>query len=228
VSKTFHPRRLSVCLLSSHPIVLEEFQRFLPKPRFLVRPLLVEQGLPNDLGDLPVPPASVYAIDSNGPLTASLVAGLLIRFPRARVLVLAKQFTEVNSHAYLQLGAKGLLRYSQVSKQLPQAIQTVAQCGFWVERSLLSRFVESILPTNRARQLSSGVARLSPRQKEVLDGLLQNLSNKEIANKMHRSERTAKFHVSNLLVKFGVHRRADLVALYYQARVTAHPSPELR
>jgi len=37
--------------------------------------------------------------------------------------------------------------------------------------------------------------------------------NKEIAKKLRISERTAKFHVSNLLAKFGVQRRADLILL---------------
>ena len=41
--------------------------------------------------------------------------------------------------------------------------------------------------------------------------MLDNLSNKEIARRLHMSERTAKFHVSNLLVKHGVRRRADLL-----------------
>ncbi len=48
-----------------------------------------------------------------------------------------------------------------------------------------------------------------------MDSLLENLSNKEIAAKLNMSERTAKFHVSNLLAKYGVRRRADLILLTY-------------
>jgi NarL family two-component system response regulator LiaR len=61
-------------------------------------------------------------------------------------------------------------------------------------------------------------ADLSVREREVLDALLENLANKEIGNKFNISERTAKFHVSNLLSKFGVRRRADLILLCYQSR----------
>lgn len=46
--------------------------------------------------------------------------------------------------------------------------------------------------------------------------MLENLSNKEIACKLNISERTVKFRVSNLLAKFGVRRRADLILLCYQ------------
>jgi DNA-binding CsgD family transcriptional regulator len=45
----------------------------------------------------------------------------------------------------------------------------------------------------------------------VLEALLENLSNKEIADRLHISERTAKFHVSNLLAKFRLRRRQDLI-----------------
>ncbi|HXU20708.1 MAG TPA: helix-turn-helix transcriptional regulator, partial [Verrucomicrobiae bacterium] len=54
-------------------------------------------------------------------------------------------------------------------------------------------------------------------------GLLENLANKEVADRLHISERTVKFHVSNLLAKFGVRRRADLILLCYQRRAVAAP-----
>ncbi|HXV60786.1 MAG TPA: LuxR C-terminal-related transcriptional regulator [Vicinamibacteria bacterium] len=38
------------------------------------------------------------------------------------------------------------------------------------------------------------------------------LSNKEIASKLAISDRTVKFHVSNLLTKFGVERRQHLIS----------------
>jgi DNA-binding CsgD family transcriptional regulator len=52
--------------------------------------------------------------------------------------------------------------------------------------------------------------RLSPRQREVLDHVLQDLSNKEIGVRLHVSERTIKFHVSRLLAKFEARDRASL------------------
>ncbi|HKW62408.1 MAG TPA: LuxR family transcriptional regulator [Candidatus Acidoferrum sp.] len=54
-------------------------------------------------------------------------------------------------------------------------------------------------------------ASLSVRQDQVLAGITQNLSNKEIATKLNISERTVKFHVSALLQKFDVRGRVDLM-----------------
>jgi DNA-binding CsgD family transcriptional regulator len=52
---------------------------------------------------------------------------------------------------------------------------------------------------------------LSPRQREVLSNIAQNMSNKEIATKLNVSVRTIKFHVSSLLEKFDVRGRVDLM-----------------
>ena len=54
---------------------------------------------------------------------------------------------------------------------------------------------------------------LSRRQTEVLEGLKEGLANKEIANKLNISERTVKFHVSNLFTKFKVDSRIQLMGL---------------
>lgn len=52
---------------------------------------------------------------------------------------------------------------------------------------------------------------LSPRELTVLDLVRQGLTNKEIGNRLYISERTAKFHMSNLLHKFQVETRRHLI-----------------
>jgi DNA-binding CsgD family transcriptional regulator len=69
----------------------------------------------------------------------------------------------------------------------------------------------------RARKLihtclaSATPVHLSNRQQEVLRGVLQNLTNKEIAAKLNLTERTVKFHISSLLQKFDVGGRVSLM-----------------
>jgi DNA-binding NarL/FixJ family response regulator len=167
---------------------------------------------------LHLPRATLYVLDSYSPrqLTSVLVSNLLERFPKANLIVLAESFSEATAFPLLQLGVKGILQYSEAATQLPRAMQSVANGGYWVPRSLLSRFVETILTGDRGRHLAvRKIADVSKREQEILDALLENLSNKEIATKLNISERTVKFHVSNLLSKYGVQRRADLIVLSF-------------
>lgn len=220
--KTARSRRITVCLLSSHALALAEFERHLSGHEFrpLARP--VESSLAADLRRLRVPRAEVYVLDAAGawPAAGALVSAILDRYPAARLLVVGERFNEPTAFPLLRLGSKGLLRYAEVRTRLPRAVKTVATGGYWVSRALLSRFVDWILNRVRGRRLPSRAAGLSRRERDVLEALLENLSNKEIATKLGISERTVKFHVSNVLSKFGVRRRADLIVLSYQAAPT--------
>jgi DNA-binding NarL/FixJ family response regulator len=211
------PRRASVCLLAFHPLVLSEFERFLAEHPFSVRGRRLEPDLIADPAKLAVPRSSVYVLEAHAhrPTTEALVVGVLGRQPTARVIVVAEKLDQFSAFPLLRLGAKGLITFAEASEQFARAVGEVARGGFWVPRSLLSCFVEETLTSVRRPRGAAGPARLSRREKEVMDALLENLSNKEIASKLNMSERTAKFHVSNLLAKYGVRRRADLILLTY-------------
>ncbi len=211
-------RRLAVCLFPSHPLVSSEFDQRLDPARFVLQAVRPEVGPGGTVDSSRLPEADVYVVDTHAPrpVTESLVAGIFARFPQARVITLADEFGETNAFPLLRLGAKGLVTYAQAPGQIAQALEAVANGGYWVPRPLLSRFVDSIISGLGSRQFATGTTQLSKREKEVLDLLLENISNKEIAQRLHISERTAKFHVSNLLAKFSVRRRADLIVLWFQ------------
>jgi DNA-binding CsgD family transcriptional regulator len=78
------------------------------------------------------------------------------------------------------------------------------------DQSLVSRLIsraEELLAEGRAIACPTS---LSARQREVLNAVLSNRANKEIASKLNITVRTVKFHISSLLSKFGVESRAEL------------------
>jgi DNA-binding CsgD family transcriptional regulator len=78
------------------------------------------------------------------------------------------------------------------------------------EQSLVTRLIsrtEELLKEGRAIACPTS---LSARQREVLDAVVGNRANKEIASRLNITVRTVKFHVSSLLSKFGVETRAEL------------------
>ncbi len=58
----------------------------------------------------------------------------------------------------------------------------------------------------------TGLAELSERERQVLDLLRTGLTNKEIATRMHLTESTVKYHVSNMLSKLGLRNRVEAAA----------------
>lgn len=205
--------RSTVGLYWCHPLVLPQFQEKISEQGYRLFDRRLEANRIPDFENLSVPKASVYVVEAHPqlPVTEAVVSGIHARQPSARLLVLAESFSDPAAFALLRLGAKGLLTYAEAPRTLPQALQTVADGGLWVGRALLSRFVDSALCTVPLRVYATGFEGLTRRERQVLEAVLDNLSNKEIAHRLHMSERTAKFHVSNLLVKHGVRRRADLL-----------------
>jgi DNA-binding NarL/FixJ family response regulator len=212
-----------VCLLSAHPMVIDGFRRLLSESAFQIVARQLEFSLAPELRYLEVPRASVYVIDAYAQrqATAALVGNIHDHNSGAGLLVVGDNLKEADSYTLLRQGMKGILNYAEARAQLPRALALVASGGFWVPRKLLSRFVDFILNSMPGRLRGDGASELSPREEEVLAALLEDLANKEVADRLHISERTVKFHVSNLFTKFGVRRRADLILLCYQRRATA-------
>ena len=67
------------------------------------------------------------------------------------------------------------------------------------------------------RSIGSGV-KLSPSERAVADGIVEGLSNKQIAFRLNIAVRTVKFHVSSLLAKFNVPNRLALARQVIAAR----------
>ncbi|HQT75807.1 MAG TPA: response regulator FixJ [Rhodopila sp.] len=59
---------------------------------------------------------------------------------------------------------------------------------------------------------------LSPREREVLDGLVAGLPNKTIAYDLNISARTVEVHRANVMARMGAHSLADLVRMVFILR----------
>jgi DNA-binding NarL/FixJ family response regulator len=218
-----HRSRHKLILYCRHPVAQERFTRLLSKAGFdvVVSPELRLQSPDNATHQ--AAPASLATLDcSDAEAAVEFVRTLRIKQPSLPVLVLLPKVEGPHTYSLLRLGVKGLWAYSQPTRELARAARQVAGGGYWVPRELLAGFIESILPELYGSKSLTPEVEISRREREVLDLLLENLSNKEIAAKLFVAERTVKFHVSNLLSKFGVHRRADLIVMWMR-QATAFP-----
>jgi DNA-binding NarL/FixJ family response regulator len=202
-----------VCLLSGHPMVLSELARVLKNSAFQMVSQRFESTLTSELRDLQIPSALIYIVDVQvkQAATGALLSNILGHNAEARIIVVARKLDSAESYLLLKMGVRGLLTFEEVREQLPRALSLVASGGFWVPRRVLSGFVDSTRSRTPSRRLKlDSAVQLSHREQEVFHLLLEYLSNKEIEIKLNISANTVKFHVSNVLRKLGVRRRADL------------------
>jgi FixJ family two-component response regulator len=84
-----------------------------------------------------------------------------------------------------------------------------------VEREPLLATVESALAKDRerrtARAMRERIDELSPRERQVLDAILEGKLNKQIAAQLGTSERTVKTQRANVMHKLGAHSMAELI-----------------
>jgi two-component system, NarL family, response regulator DevR len=216
------PRR-KLFLFCSHPVAQEEFTRLLKRTDFdiVLCPELLLPEAEADAFDAKQPYLAV--IDASDVIaTLEFVRMLRLEQRAVYLLVLLAKLEDSVTSPLLRLGVKGLLTYRQAPRELAGAARQVSTGMYWVPREILTRFVESVLPELGGGKSLDSQPGISRREREVLDLLLDNLANKEIASKLFVCERTVKFHVSNLLSKFGVRRRADLIVLWMR-RTSAYP-----
>lgn len=105
-------------------------------------------------------------------------------------------------------GARGILRRDAPASDLAAALFAVARGLVVLEAPL----AEGALALGDAPPLDlTGVEPLTPREREVLALVAEGLPNKLVADRLGVSERTAKFHVGQILQKLGAQSRTEAV-----------------
>ena len=61
--------------------------------------------------------------------------------------------------------------------------------------------------------------KLTNREREVVDCLVDGLSNKDTAEKLYVSKTTIKTHIQNIYKKFGVKSRVELLVKIYKKKL---------
>ncbi len=203
-------QRLVVSLFSAHPLMLERMRLQLDQKNIDIHAYLLPVG--DRFPELELLPSDVYIVDSYGARAIELViAYIRARQSRPQILVVRDSFENAVAFPLLFLGVRGLVRYDRIASELVRALYAIGSGAYWVPRLQLAQFVDYLLERFPHPEQLSPLIHLTSGEQQVMEGLLNRLSNKEIADRLTLSERTVKFHVSNLLRKYRLRRRYDLV-----------------
>jgi DNA-binding NarL/FixJ family response regulator len=116
----------------------------------------------------------------------------------------------------LKAGASGYLLKRTTEAELMAAILDINQGGSPMSSAIARKVVQSFQNPPPGQALGEA-ARLSPREREILDLLARGFAYKQIADQLQISVPTVNHHIRNMYDKLHVHSRAEAVAKYLGA-----------
>ena len=116
----------------------------------------------------------------------------------------------------LSAGASGFLLKSAGGDELIRAVLAVA-AGDAVLDPKVTRAVIAAIPRPGAEPVAVDLSGLTDRERDVLRGLGEGLSNQQIARRLDIGEATVKTHVSRVLMKLGVQSRVQAAVVAAQS-----------
>jgi DNA-binding NarL/FixJ family response regulator len=141
----------------------------------------------------------------------------------AKILVLTMHSNEEYLMTAIREGADGYLIKDTPSRQLIEAVRTVASGESVIHPSLTKKLL-LYHQLHDKRNDKKNDNELTEREREVLICLVEGMSNKEIADKLFISDKTVKIHVSKIFKKLSVKSRSQVVIYAVQNQLVPLPS----
>lgn len=151
----------------------------------------------------------VVMMDMVMPVMDGVTATKMIkqRWPQIQVIALTSFKEKEYVEGALKAGASGYLLKNVSAEELVKAVRRAA-----AGQASLSPEAAQVLIHNINKPEVS-FPKMTDREKEILALMVKGLNNNEIAERLIVSQSTVKFHVSNILSKFGATSRTEAVAI---------------
>jgi DNA-binding NarL/FixJ family response regulator len=164
----------------------------------------------------------VVLMDLNMPRMGGIEAikKILGQNPKIKFVVLTSFVDEDLVHDALQAGAIGYLLKDTGARDLHEAIRRAHQ-----GQTMLSPQATEALVVATVRPPAIGHD-LSDREIEILELLVQGLSNSEIGERLYISRSTVKNHISSIFGKLRAESRAEVAAIAIQNGIVRLPDEE--
>jgi DNA-binding NarL/FixJ family response regulator len=169
------------------------------------------------LDKLPVTPTDVVLLDCHMPGLdgATTALQLQLHYPAVRVLVLTMSNSEASVRQMLDAGALGYVLKNANVQEIVHGIRTVAAGRAFLSSevglSSLHKLTEAAAPAQDEPPLAVPIASLTKREREVLQLIVEGLTNAEMAEKLFTSKRTVETHRQNIIAKTQAKNTAALV-----------------
>lgn len=127
-----------------------------------------------------------------------------------KILIVTAGMRDSVTRDALSAGISGVIFKHSGPSQLIDAIHRVAQGEMWLDTGAIRSLIAT---TDEKPSAPRSAQLLTERQRDVLHGILDGLTNKEIASKLQASESSIKAVIQELFHKAGARTRSQLVRI---------------
>jgi DNA-binding NarL/FixJ family response regulator len=156
----------------------------------------------------------VVLMDIRMPVMDGVQGTRLIKqqLPAVKVVILTTFKDDQYIKEAMKCGAEGYMLKNQSSDSIIDSLRAVAKGSFVFQREVAG-VLSSMLTEEKPRKAEASVV-LTPREMDILRLVGEGLSNRELGDRLHLSEGTARNYVAALLEKLELRDRTQL-AIYY-------------
>jgi DNA-binding NarL/FixJ family response regulator len=168
----------------------------------------------------------ISPVIENDPVLGFQVARQLrAEHPATRIVMLLDRSERSSAVEAFRAGASGIFCRSESLKFLPRCISCVHAGQVWANSHELKYLLDALSEAMPSRRTESAgdVSILSKREQDVVNGVADGLSNREIALRLKLTEHTVKNYLFRIFDKLGVSSRVEVV-LYAFGLASAGPS----
>jgi DNA-binding NarL/FixJ family response regulator len=140
--------------------------------------------------------------------------------PSVRVIILSMHSTSEHVFRALQAGASGFLLKESAGVEVADAVRTVHSGHRYLSTAISDVLIDDYVRQRQAAEAEGPLARLSPREWEVLQLVVEGESNADIADALSLSVKTVETYRSRLMQKLGIGDLPSLVKFAIQHGLT--------
>jgi len=142
--------------------------------------------------------------------------------PHTRAVMLSRTSEPERIVAAIQAGAAAWIRKDESVEYLLEALRGIARGQTWVPAAETGNVLSLLLHQQDSRNDDMPAARLTLRERQVLDCLASGAGRSEAAARLNISVNTVRTHIQNIMTKLDAHSTLEAIAMV-RRRSQSHP-----
>ena len=204
----------TVMIVDDHPVFREGIKALVGKnPRYEVIGEAGEARTALELAQKIRPDIMIVDLSLPDRSGIELIRELQGRLPKVRSLVLSMHSKADYIASAFQSGARGYVVKESAAENLIAALDAMARDDYYMDSAVSAQVVEKLMQKQPGspKITDSNYDSLTAREQEIMALLAEGHSVREIAERLHISQKTVENHRSNIYSKLEIHNSIELV-----------------